>query len=90
MLDKDIRAREDLGLTTVFPAHEIGRRPILTEHLQDLAIALRLSLVMPSNHQAIARTCAQNRVVSRSHRPSASFSSSCLRMPSHTASVSAL
>jgi hypothetical protein len=47
----------------IFPAHQIGWRPILAEHLQDLGIALRLSLAMPANDQAITRLCSQHGMI---------------------------
>ena len=51
---------EDLGLVAVFPAHQIGRRTILAEHLENLGIALWLSLAMASNDQAITRLGSQH------------------------------
>lgn len=60
MLNEDIRAREDLGLVTVFPAHEIGRRSIVSEHLHDLTVTLLLSLMVPPHDQAITWSCAQS------------------------------
>jgi hypothetical protein len=43
----------------VLPAHQIGRRPVLAEYLQNLGIAIRLSLAMPTNDQAITRLGSQ-------------------------------
>jgi len=47
----------------VLPAHEIGRCPILAKYLQNLGIALRLSLAMPTNDQAITRLCSQRGMI---------------------------
>jgi hypothetical protein len=63
VLDGDVRSREDLGFVTVLPAHQIGRRPVLTEYLEDLGVALRLSLAMPVNDQAIAGLGSQWRMI---------------------------
>jgi hypothetical protein len=60
VLNVDVGAREDLGLVSVLPAHEVRRCAVLPEHLQDLSIALLLSLVMSSNHEPIAGACSQS------------------------------
>src|SRR5512133_2581149 len=59
VLDEHVRARKDLGCVTVFPAHEVGRPSMLAEHLQDLAVPLRFTLMMSADHQAIARLCVR-------------------------------
>jgi hypothetical protein len=59
MLNEDVRARKDLGFVTVLPAHEVWRRSILAQHLQDLAVTLLLPLVVPPHDQAIPGACAQ-------------------------------
>jgi hypothetical protein len=49
---------------SVLPAHDVGRRAIVAEHFQDLTVALLLSLMVPPDHEAIAWSCAQNRIFS--------------------------
>jgi hypothetical protein len=55
VLDECVRAGEDLGLVTVLPTHKVGGLPALAEHLQDLAVSLRLTLMVTANHEAVAR-----------------------------------
>jgi hypothetical protein len=43
----------------ILPAHEVGRRPIVAKYRQDLSVALLLSLMVPSDNQAIAWPCPQ-------------------------------
>ncbi len=59
VLNEDVRAREDLGLMTVFPTHEVGRRTMVAEHLQDLAVTLVFPLVVSPDHQAITWVCVE-------------------------------
>lgn len=65
MLDEDVRSRKDLGFAAVLPSDEIGRRPVLAEHLDHLGIALRLPLAMPADDQAIAGLCSQHGTIRR-------------------------
>lgn len=67
MLNEDVRARKDLGLMTVLPAYEVGRRFMLAEHLEDLAVTLLLALMVSPDYEAITWACVQRRIVSRSH-----------------------
>jgi hypothetical protein len=59
VLDEAIGAREDLGFVAVLPAHQVRRRPVLAEHLENLTVARQLALVMPANHQTIAWACPE-------------------------------
>ena len=59
VLNEDVRTRKDLGLVPVIPAYEVGGRSMVAEHLHDLAVTLRLPLVVSPDHQAITRACVQ-------------------------------
>jgi hypothetical protein len=52
---------------SVLPAHEVGRRSVVAEHLHYLTVTLLFPLMVPSDHQAIAWPGAQRRITSRSH-----------------------
>jgi hypothetical protein len=62
VLNVDVPARKDLRLMAVLPAHKVGRPPVLAEHLEDLGVALWLSLMVTPNNEAISRAGAQHGV----------------------------
>ena len=45
--------REDLGYVAVIPLHPIWGAAVLAQHLEDLAIAIRLPLMVAANDEAV-------------------------------------
>jgi hypothetical protein len=56
-----IRAREQPGHPPIVPAHDKGRRAVIAQDLEDLAVSRRLAKMVAVDYQAVARACAEDR-----------------------------
>jgi hypothetical protein len=59
VLHGSVRARIELSHVAILPAHDVGRRAVVTQHLEDLAVALGFAYVMPPDYQAVTRICSE-------------------------------
>jgi hypothetical protein len=59
MLHEGVGAGINLGYMAVFPPNHVGRRSVVTQHLEDLTIALRLTQMMSPDHEAVTGTSSQ-------------------------------
>ncbi len=60
VLHRSVGAGKQLGYMAILPAHDVGRRAVVTSDLEDLAISVRFAHVMSLDYQAITWTCLEH------------------------------